>query len=153
LSLALGLIFIIRPVNIVIALIIPFLFMDWKTFIKEIKQYIENKKLPLITSLFLFLTPLFFHFTVKLIESNSFSFNSYSDEGFDFLFTPKIFEVLFSYKKGFFTYAPIMFLILPGLFYFYKQKKYLFLGWSIVCAVFIYMTSSWWCWWYGAVTE
>jgi hypothetical protein len=149
LSLTLGLIFIIRPVNIAIAFIIPFLFIDWKTFIKEIKHFIKNKKLPLITSLFLFLTPLFFHFTVKLIESNSFSFNSYSDEGFDFLFTPKIFEVLFSYKKGFFTYGPIMFLIIPGLFYFYKQKKYLFLGWSIVCVLFIYITSSWWCWWYG----
>ena len=144
-----GLIFIIRPTNTVILILIPFLFCSWDNFKTEFILLFKSKKKYLLLATIFALVPIAFHFAVKLNETGSLAVNSYQDEGFDYLFCPRVFDVLFSYRKGFFTYAPAMLLIIPGIYSLYTESKNLTKGWFIVATVFLYITASWWCWWYG----
>lgn len=144
-----GLIFLIRPTNILIVFIIPFLFKDWKEFLHTLKLYLTEKKKVVFLGLFLFLLMLSFQLLSVYSQIGQFKLNTYQDEHFDFLFDPQIFNVLFSYRKGFFVYAPIMILMPLALIYMFKIDTYKAFGISIVSLLFLYLTSSWWCWWYG----
>lgn len=62
---------------------------------------------------------------------------------------PNLIDFLFSYRKGWLLYSPL-FLILPiGLWLLYKADKTLFWATSIFVAIYIYVMSSWECWWYA----
>ena len=58
-------------------------------------------------------------------------------------------EYLFSYRKGWFVYTPIMFCAFIGLFI--KNKKLLASEFPILLILLItfYIHSCWWCWWFG----
>jgi len=73
---------------------------------------------------------------------------SYGKEGF-FFDNPQIFNYLFSYRKGWFVYTPLMFLAIIGLALSFKKSRYYF--WAILVPLIptVYVFSSWWCWWYG----
>jgi len=78
-------------------------------------------------------------------------YDSYQNagEGLDFLH-PYTLEFLFSYRKGWLIYTPIMFLALWGLFVAFKKKtpwKWTFL-FLVLC--FVFVASSWTTWWYAA---
>lgn len=73
---------------------------------------------------------------------------SYEDQGFNWL-RPHIVSVLFSYKAGWLTYSPILFLALAGLFLLKKQQPSLFPPIFFFCLLFLYITSAWNIWWYG----
>lgn len=73
---------------------------------------------------------------------------SYGDEGF-FLFSPKIIDGLFSWRKGWVLYSPVLLMLVPGFAALWRRS---WKGTGILLAtfiVFIYITFSWWCWWYG----
>ncbi|KAB2808726.1 ArnT family glycosyltransferase [Phaeocystidibacter luteus] len=73
---------------------------------------------------------------------------SYPNDGFDFL-TPYIDEVLFSYRKGWWIYTPLMLLSLIGLIPLVRKNPKA--GWPL--ALFwlfnLYIVGSWNTWWYG----
>jgi hypothetical protein len=145
----LGLIFSIRPTNSLVVLLVPFFFSDWNNFVSLIKEYFTKRIVLLVIGFLFFFAFVFIQLYNIYNQIGSWSLNTYSDEHFDFLYNPQVFNVLFSYKKGFFLYSPVMLLIFIGLIRFYKFNKYQFLGWLIVCCSFVYLTSAWWCWWYG----
>ncbi len=144
-----GMIFIIRPTNSFVILLIPFFFSNWKEFKIRIIETLKIYKLHLILSALLFLTLGFLQLLNVHSQTGIWSFNTYSGEHFDFLFKPKWKEVLFSYEKGFFVYAPIMLLLIPAMIFGFKNRKYFMLGWTLVFFFLVYISSSWWCWWYG----
>lgn len=148
LSLLLGLIFIIRPTNILVVLFIPFLFKNWKAFYLELLTFRE-KKTYFIISIIVFFIPVLLQIFNIHSQIGKWTLNTYTNEHFDYLTNPKMREVLFGYRKGFFTYAPIMFLLIPSLWFLRKKGNYFVFGWISVFLLFIYLTSSWWCWWYG----
>lgn len=83
----------------------------------------------------------------KIVTGN-WVYYSYGDQKLEFLH-PHITNVLYSYKKGWLVYTPIMSLALLGFVPLYKQQKNIF--WAIV-AFFIanyYLVSCWSVWWYG----
>lgn len=81
--------------------------------------------------------------------SGSWIFWSYgNNETFSFLH-PHILNGLFSYKKGWFVYTPVMILIVPGFYFLYKRYRSIFLAVLLFCIVNIYLVFSWDCWWYG----
>lgn len=149
LSLLLGLVFIIRPTNGMIVLFLPFLFNNWKDFQTELIRYFQSKKVYLAFALLVFSIPVFLQILNIHSQIGKWTINTYTSEHFDYLSNPKMREVLFGYRKGFFTYAPIMFLLIPSFLFLKRQGNYFLLGWSIVFLLFVYLTSSWWCWWYG----
>jgi hypothetical protein len=139
-----GLIVLIRPVNIFIILF----FLLYKVFDKDgfkIKLTLfkkEYRKLIVISIVsFLILVPQLIYW--KSI-TDSWIFNSYVGEQFYFN-NPHILDGLFSYRKGWLLYTPIMFFALIGIF-FSKNFKYVIL---VIITPIIVILFSWWNWWYG----
>ncbi|MBI1835809.1 MAG: hypothetical protein HYR91_00940 [Flavobacteriia bacterium] len=147
--LLIGLIFSIRPTNLLIILFIPFFFKNFIEFKSSLLNILRKKPMIFLLGIFCFLLFVFLQLYNVYTQIGEWKLNTYSDEHFDFLFNPQLFNVLFSYKKGFFVYAPAMFVIFFGIYGYYKENKYQFLGWIFVSFVFLYLTSAWWCWWYG----
>ncbi|MFN9582322.1 MAG: hypothetical protein ACK566_06605 [Bacteroidota bacterium] len=70
-------------------------------------------------------------------------------EGFDFL-QPHTLNFLFSFRKGWFIYTPLMLFTVSGFFIFYRNNKLLFWPIFIYTIVNVYVVSSWSNWWYAA---
>ncbi len=69
-------------------------------------------------------------------------------EGFEFLH-PYIKEVLFSFRKGWYIYTPMMLFATFGFYNVYKMKKEIFWALFVFFILNIYIVSSWSCWWYA----
>jgi hypothetical protein len=86
----------------------------------------------------------------KLV-SGHFFVDSYQNagEGFDFLY-PHTLDYLFSFRKGWLLYTPLMILSLIGLFKYSKRKELpIGLGFIVFALVNIYLLSAWTNWWYA----
>jgi hypothetical protein len=142
-----SILFFVRPTDLVILLLAPFLAKDFSTFIIVFKNILKEKK-AIVVGILLALIPLVCQLGIYKLYSGDYFIWSYSKEGFDFLH-PEIINVLFSYSKGFFVYTPVCFLALVGLIPLYKRDKYLFTGVILYLSFNIYIISSWWCWNYG----
>lgn len=70
-------------------------------------------------------------------------------EGFSFK-DPYTFQFLFSYKKGWLVYTPVMVLAIAGLVMLCVKKSYVQYACLFFFIVNIYVLSSWECWWYAA---
>ncbi len=144
-----GIISLIRPTNIIVVLMLVL----WKiTSIEDLKQrllfFIKKWNLILLMILLAIVVwiPQFIYW--KFI-SGSFLFYSYPDSMGFFFSNPQIFNVLFSWRKGFFIYTPVMIFAFIGIGIMYKHKKEFFWSVLIYSLLSIYIISSWWDWWYG----
>lgn len=145
-SIALGFVTIIRPVNGLVVLALPFLAGDPQTLLAGLLNIFKRFKMLLI-SLTVFGLIVFIQFLVWYDQAGVFIVWSYGDEGFDFS-NPHLLGVLFSYKKGLFIYTPLAFLAVLGFFYLRKRSFELLslLGFLFVT---LYVMSSWHSWYYG----
>jgi len=144
---SLGIILLIRPVNIMILLAIPFLYGDWTT-LKSVSSNLIKKTFDVITALLIFLAIISIQSIIYKIQTGSFFVYSYGNEGLN-LTTPHIIDFLFSYRKGFFIWAPLMFFSLLGLKSLFKNGVYKFVSWFAFILFVVYILSSWWNWYYG----
>lgn len=147
LGLSLGLVFLIRPVNIVILLFTPFFFESIKEYLFFIKKIIVGHFKGFVYFVLATTFSVFIQFILYYFQTGDFFIVSYSGETFNFL-KPEFFNILFSYQKGLLLYVPILF----GVAVFVlltKNNWYKKLVFFITIFVFLYITASWWCWWYG----
>ena len=145
-----GIIAIIRPVNILVVLIVPFFFASLQIFWMEIIEVFKSKKRILFFGILLLCIPISIQLMIQYDQTGSISINTYSNEGFSNALTPQFWNVLFSYHKGFFVYAPVMFLLFIGLYFFIRNsERYFLIGWWLCAAIWLYAICSWWCWDYG----
>lgn len=143
-----GLLTLIRPINILI--FVFFFLYDIKSLkdisikIKFLLLHTFHLLLMASCGVLIFLPQLFYWKYV----SGVYFFNSYVGEHF-FFNNPHIFYGLFSFRKGWLVYTPIMFFALFG-FYFLRDKLKPFLV-AMLCffSIYVYVAFSWWCWWYG----
>ncbi len=142
-----GLITLIRPLNGIICLFPIFYNKAGFNLLQKMKV-ILSKPSRVFLAFFCFLLPFLPQLVYWKIHCDTYLFYSYGQEQF-FLDKPHVFEGLFGFRKGFFIYTPVMILLIPGLFISYKRMKNIFWAFSIVTAIFLYLTFSWWCWWYG----
>ncbi len=79
---------------------------------------------------------------------NSWLIYSYEDQGFTWL-NPHVSNVLFSYRKGWFIYTPIMLFAIAGFYFLFKKYPKQF--WAILAFFLLnfYLVSAWDIWWYG----
>lgn len=75
-------------------------------------------------------------------------FNSYTTERF-FFNQPHFIDGLFSYRKGWLLYTPMMILSMAGIVLMFKKLKRFSLAISVFTFLNMYIVFSWWCWWYG----
>ncbi len=84
-------------------------------------------------------------------KTGSFIYDSYKNPGVGLDFTsPHILNVLFSYRKGWLLYTPLMIIALIGFYFLYKKNKPIFYSSTIYFLFCFYIVSSWSEWWYGA---
>lgn len=149
-GLSCGLITLIRPSE-VICVLIPLL---WNT--TSWRQFTFRFKILKFCFIHLaaFILPALAVGAVQLIywktTSGNWLFYSYVNpgEGFRF-FPPYIFEFLFSFRKGWFIYTPVMIFAFIGFYHLYKWGK----SWNLAIITFIlldiWIISAWSCWWYA----
>ena len=70
-------------------------------------------------------------------------------EGFDW-FYPHTLNVLFSFRKGWLIYTPLIVAVIGGIVLLRKKRKDIFLPVTVFFLVNLYIVSSWTCWWYAA---
>ncbi len=141
----------IKPSEVFV-LLIPLL---WNvTSIEMLKQkfiiLISNKKGVLITigiCLVLVLPQMLYWY----LRTGNIIYDSYKNPGvgLDYL-SPHIIDVLFSYRKGWFLYTPIMIFSIIGFYFLYKKNKQIFYASILYFLVSFYIIASWTEWWYGA---
>lgn len=77
-------------------------------------------------------------------------FYSYTNAGEGFEFGhPFIVEFLFSFRKGWLLYTPLMGLALLGFAALYRYNRSLLLPLGIFLVLHLYVAASWTCWWYA----
>lgn len=69
-------------------------------------------------------------------------------EGFDLL-TPHTWPFLFSFRKGWYIYTPLMLLATAGIFLLKRQWREAYLPILVFFLLNLYLLSSWTCWWYA----
>ncbi len=144
-----GLIFLIRPTNIVVFLIFIFYgISSVKDIPPKMKVLLSNWKWMLIIVIFTIIVwmPQFTYW--KFTTGNWLFFSYTNDEGF-FWAHPVIWKGLFGIRKGFFIYTPIMLFAMWGMFYLKKSALDFSMAVPLVFILTTYIILSWWTWWYG----
>lgn len=150
LALITGILILARPTEI-IALLIPLLwgvynFNSWKD---KLRLLLQHK-----SQLILFVTILLMVGSLQLIYwkifSGKFFFYSYTNagEGLDFM-SPHTLQTLFSFRKGWFIYTPMMIFAIWGFYFTFIAKREVFFPLFIFFILNLYLVSSWSCWWYA----
>lgn len=147
-SLFLGLIVLIRNINILILLFTPFLASNFKSYINTCRQLFSSFKK--IAVVFLALLPFaFIQMLCWYLQTGKIFVYSYGNESFDFL-NPHIPAILFSYQKGLFIYHPVLLISFAGIAVLISKKQYYrAISWLLFFFILTYILSSWWIWTYG----
>lgn len=145
---AAGLITLIRPTNALVGI----LFILWKVGnCRELKErfLLLIKKWPLILTMIVMAVvmwlPQFYYWN---IISGHWFYNSYPTSKF-FWDNPQFFNVLFSWRKGWLIYTPVMVFTLIGIGLMVRVRRQFFWSLLVYFLVSWYVVSSWWSWWYG----
>lgn len=143
-----GLITLIRPTAILV-LLFPLLFDVHN--LKDVKvrfTLLVSKPFVLAACVFLFLFPLIVQACIWKKYVGSYFHYSYGQEGF-FFNDPQVFNFLFSFRKGWLVYTPMMVFALLGIILLRKHLRSFFVFSLVFITATVYVLSSWWDWAYG----
>lgn len=143
-----GIIVLIRPLNILVIFLLPFLAGSFASLKDGFFYLVKKNTLLFVLGLFVASGILGIQFLIYYFQTGHFWVYSYSNEGFNFL-NPHMIDILFSYKKGLFLYTPITFVALFGGYFLYKKNRFEFFNLFGFLILLTYFLSSWWNWWYG----
>lgn len=144
---ALGMIVLIRPVNGLIIFSLPFLSMSFQNYILSFQKLIRQPGIFFLGILIPILL-ISIQLIIYKMQTGHFWIYSYGGEQFQ-LTQPNMLKFMFSYKKGFFLYTPLLFLSLFGTYFIYQKSKYRFIALFSFLGLVVYILSSWWMWYYG----
>jgi len=148
-AILLGLILILRQVNLMIVLFVPFLAGSYSNLVKGIRNLIRNYRI-LLLALFCVLAVFSIQAIMWYLQTGVFLLYSYQGYGFNFL-DPQFFKILFGYRKGLFVYTPVIFIAFLSVAWLGFRKRYFLMFAWIGFFIFItYVLSSWFSWYYGA---
>jgi hypothetical protein len=146
-SLVLGLVALIRPTNAIVVFALFFIAGSKMLFVERVKPLFQKPSLILVAillSLSVFMLQPLFNF----IQTGDWFLWSYRQEGFRFN-EPALLSFLFSYRKGFFIYTPLMLLVVPALVLMYQRSFYLASTFFGYLFLLLLLLSSWWNWFFG----
>lgn len=146
--LLLGVIVMIRQVNLLVLALVPFLAGSPKQLLGGVR-FAFKRPLLLIPGLLISAVFSGVQMVLWYMQTGHAVVYSYQGESFNFL-SPAFIDILFSYKKGLFVYTPSVFVALGGLIIWIKTKKwYALMSWLGFFILLTYVLSSWWSWEYG----
>lgn len=144
-----GLIALVRPTNMVAFMLIPLWGIGSLNDLKERGKLLLHQWKHILIFIFAFLlicTPQVLYWK---ITAGQFFFNGYGDGGRFFFGNPQFANILFSYRKGWLLYTPVMVVALVGFIPLYRTQPKLFVPIFFYFAINTYVLASWWLWWYG----
>ncbi|HXC04790.1 MAG TPA: glycosyltransferase family 39 protein, partial [Bacteroidia bacterium] len=120
-----GLIFLVRPPDILLFIILPFLGVSNWNDLKDNFLFIWESRLKIVLAILLFLLTLSPQLIYWKIHTGHFYFDAYIGEHF-FMTDPQLLNMLFSYRKGLIPYTPVMALAFIGFIPLYIRHRPLF---------------------------
>jgi hypothetical protein len=108
-----------------------------------------RNKWQLLVAAIVFVLPLLPQLFYWKYATGNWVFYSYGESERFFFNDPKLLDVLFSYRKGWLLYTPLMALALAGFFTMKIRARVFFIGVLLFFLINLYLLSSWWSWWYG----
>ena len=143
-----GLILLIRPAN---AFIIVFFILWPLTNLRQLadwwKSIFSQWKFLLVIALVAFAV-IFPQLAYWKLVTDQWIYYSYGSEGFNFS-DPQMLNGLFSMRKGWFIYTPIMVFSIVGILWMLRSKRPHVLAILFFLPIHLYIAFSWWSWWYG----
>jgi len=143
----LALVTLIRPVNALLILIVPFLAGSPLVFLNNLKTLLKEYKVTVPAAL-IAAGIVSLQCVLWYMQTGKWIVYAYTYERFHFD-KPEILNVLFSYRKGLFIWTPLLFISLTGLIYLFLKKKFAFLSIVFFLCLLIFIVSSWYMWYYG----
>lgn len=140
-----GMIFLIRPINVLIAAF-PLIYFVAENGFPPLRTLVVQQLKIVLLGLLAFVLIVFLQLFFWKWKGGAWWINTYENEQF-FFNQPKILEGLFSYRKGFFVYTPVMVLFLVGIVLEWRKSFNRILFFYFVALSFFFF--SWWSWWYG----
>ncbi|MEP6793842.1 MAG: hypothetical protein ABJB16_05910 [Saprospiraceae bacterium] len=152
-SIAFGAIFgwivLIRPTNFILILLVLLFNVYSKQDIIERMKFFKQHWMNIFPILFAGFVMVFPQLLYWKKMGGSWIFYSYADEGFKYWNKPKIMAVLFDVQNGLLLYSPMVILMLIGIFYGLKNKKFHSPAMLLIFILATYIFASWWAWWFG----
>ncbi len=146
-GLTVGVMTLVRPTELMALLIPLFWQVGSRRKLVERVQFLKSKFRHLfIAAIWVILVGLI-QIAYWKYSTGQWIYYSYGDQGFDFL-QPHFYNCIFTYKKGWWVYTPVMSLIVPGFVVLFRRKA-LFYPTFIYSLLFMYIVFSWQVWWYG----
>jgi hypothetical protein len=141
-------IILIRPFNIIVVILIPFVADNFDQFRNALREMFSKHLKTLSVGIFMFLIVISVQSVIWYLQSGHWIVDPYKNQGFDFS-EPHILKVLLGFRKGLFIYTPLLLLSLAGLGVLFRQNKFRFFVMMFFMALLVYSVSSWWSWWFG----
>jgi hypothetical protein len=138
----LGLVYLIRPLDVIVLVFLPFFFSSRS----EISLFLKKNFGVLLIGLCVFLIVAMIQHLLYYLQCGYPFIWPYRGEGFYWLH-PEVTAFLLSFRKGMFVYTPLLFIPMLGIFFCrigWYRRTIVF----VFLALLIYMLSSWWCWTY-----
>jgi len=148
LAFTIGFISLIRPTEILFFLI--FIFWNVRSW-KEVKvkfRFLADRYLHLLVILLIGILIWIPQFLFWKQHTGMYFYFSYPGEKF-FWNDPQIFNILFSYRKGWITYTPLIVLAFIGIFFIKKDFPLAKSFFLIFTLLIVYILSCWWDWFFG----
>lgn len=140
-----------KPSEIMV-LLIPLLWgvSSWETMSGRMKVFWQHRSQIVIAAVVGLLVALPQMLYWKA-ETGHFLFDSYKNPGVGLDFgSPHILQILFSFKKGWLLYTPVMLFAISGFILLYRKNRGVFTPVLVYSLVAFYIIASWTEWWYGA---
>ncbi|MFT5053851.1 MAG: hypothetical protein ACI97X_000874 [Oceanospirillaceae bacterium] len=146
-AMSFGLILLIRPTNVLAIMLLPFLAGSWGSFsiwIQAVFKQFGKAIIPILLGV----SVIGIQLLIYKIQTGNWIVFSYGGEGFDFS-DPELFNVLLSFRKGWFIYTPLAFVAMFGMVRLFRQNNAMGTSVSAYLIASTYLISSWWDWSYG----
>jgi hypothetical protein len=148
-GLTFGLICLIRPSNAIVGLLfILYGVTNYGHFKQRILYLFSNYKQIFIIGLSAIIVwvPQLLYWKM---QTGQYFYFSYAENGAFYFSNPHIIDGLFSYRKGWFLYTPLMLFAMFALPLTWKSARNFSAALLIFIPLNIFIIFSWWCWWYG----
>lgn len=142
-----GLVILIRPSNGIVILALPFIAGSKELFFNAFRFLIAKPRL-LVRGLLLAMAIVGLQLIYNLHLTGKLFLWSYQNEGFNFA-SPAFLSFLFSFRKGFFVYTPLMLISFFGLVVLWRRSNWAAISFLAFFLMLVYILSSWWNWFYG----
>ncbi|RYD56002.1 MAG: hypothetical protein EOP56_13785 [Sphingobacteriales bacterium] len=144
----LGIITIVRPVNLIAAIIPTLWKIDGLNSLRKRTSFFKANTKAIIYAALLFTAILFIQLAYWKYVTGHWLYFSYEGERFIFS-EPEMWKGLFSFRKGWFIYTPIAFVCFIGFCSLWKKDRSFIPALITFFSIIIYVVFSWWNWYYG----